>query len=264
MATVTGLTAERLIALEDATVVDAKVEAGHLILITNDGTEIDVGSIAGPAGPQGPQGPPGLSQIPGEVRLWSGGALPDPEIYGTWVWANGSVYVIADHPIAAAHIATAWKTFDGASDPGAGNFRVPDLRGLVPAGLDQMPLGARANRMTRAAAIVLASKTGKETHVLTLAEAPGFTATHTGGHLHTPHSPGSGNSFAVTSDVGEGFIGSLNSGSSPPYNLYKEAATAYADMAHNPIGGGGAHETVQPTVMVPYIVHLDGDLSGGT
>ena len=29
--------------------------------------------------------------------------------------------------IAAANIATQWRTFHGASDPGAGNFRVPDL-----------------------------------------------------------------------------------------------------------------------------------------
>ena len=46
------------------------------------------------------------------------------------------------------------------------------MRGLVVAGMDAMPGGARANRMTRAAAATLAAKTGEETHGLSPTEGP--------------------------------------------------------------------------------------------
>ena len=134
--------------------------------------QINAGPVTGPAGPAGPTGPSGTSAIPGEIKLWPGATLPLATSYGHWVWADGAVYAVATYPIAAGNIASQWRTFAGASDPGGSNFRVPDLRGLVPAGLDQMPGGARANRMTRAVAIVIAGKTGEETHVVTIAEMP--------------------------------------------------------------------------------------------
>lgn len=154
MATITGLTAERMQEIENASVVDGEIVSGHLILTKFDGTTIDAGPVLGPAGPQGPTGPAG-GQIPGEVKLWPGSVLPSVTDYGHWAWANGAVYAVATYPKAAANISPAWRTFDGAADPGAGNFRVPDLRGLVPAGMDQMPAGARANRMTRSVAITI-------------------------------------------------------------------------------------------------------------
>lgn len=53
MVTVTGLTAERMQEMEDATVVSGHVSGSNLILVTNDGTEIDAGIVAGPVGPAG-------------------------------------------------------------------------------------------------------------------------------------------------------------------------------------------------------------------
>lgn len=236
MATVTVYTAERMQEIEDGSVVDGDIVAGHLILTKHDGSQIDAGSVVGPAGPAGPTGPAGISSIPGEVKLWPGGVLPVQATYGKWVWADGAFYDSATYPIASGHINPAWKTFGGASDPGAGKFRVPDLRGLVPAGMDAMPdgaggVGARANRMTRAIAIVLAGKTGEETHVITIPEMPA--------HDH----PVSGGIYGLAS--GGGF-GSGSSG-------YTVTPIDVGDT-----GGGGAHENVQPTVMVPYIVRLDG------
>ena len=52
----------------------------------------------------------------------------------------------------------------------AANFRVPDLRGLAPVGIDAMPGGTRANRMTRSVAITLAGRAGEETHIITIPE----------------------------------------------------------------------------------------------
>lgn len=56
MATITGLTAERMLEIEAASVVDGEVLADHLILTKHDGTTIDAGSVVGPQGPVGPAG----------------------------------------------------------------------------------------------------------------------------------------------------------------------------------------------------------------
>jgi microcystin-dependent protein len=255
MATVTGLTAAKMLEIEAASIVDGRLDSGELILIQHDGDEINVGPVSGPQGPPGPAGPQSVG-IPGEVKLWPGNVLPDLEDYGKWVWADGAVYVVAEHPLAAVHIAAQWRTFDGASDPGPSNFRVPDLRGLVGAGMDAMPGGVRANRMTRAVAIIIASKSGKETHPITVPEMPSHSHQSGGGHQHAPH--GANNQFAVTANVGEGVLGDLNSPAGIPPTLYREAATAFSDIPSlNPTGGNNAHENVQPTVFVPYIVYLD-------
>lgn len=226
MATVTGLTAERMMEIEGASVVSGEIDgANHLILTRFDGTTIDAGEL--PPGPTGPQGPSGVSSIPGEIKAWPSDTLPNQSLYGKWVWADGAVYSSATYPIAAAHIHANWRTAHGLSDPGAGNFRVPDLRGLVLAGLDQMPGGLRANRMTRSVAITIAAKTGEETHIITVNEMPA--------HVHSGGSPAGSNATGAQGGSNASAVG--NTGSA---------------------GGGVAHENVQPTVFVPYIVRLDG------
>jgi microcystin-dependent protein len=297
MATITGLTAERMQEIEDASIIDGEIVDGNLILTKHDGTTINAGPVIGPPGPTGPVGPASVGAVPGEVKLWPGEALPDLASYGKWVWADGAYYPVASHPKAAAHIATRWRTFDGASDPGAANFRVPDLRGLVAAGLDAMPGGTRANRMTRAVAITIASKTGKETHVITLPELAS--------HSHRGDGQGGGGGVVgvnVNVNVSGGISGSTDGQGSHQHsassglgmavtnqnrNLRTDGSSAYAVItaaeltnfaghhAHgvggsfsgsgsgsgsggiNADGGNAAHENVQPTVMVPYIVYLD-------
>lgn len=227
MATVTGYTAERMAEIEGASIIDGQVVGNNLILTTHNGTQINAGPVVGPQGPQGETGPPGFSFIPGQLLMWPNTVLPNEATYGKWVWADGAVYLVATYPIAAGHIHFAWKTFAGAADPGAGYFRVPDFRGLVPAGLDQMPGGVRANRMTRAVAISIAAKTGEETHVITINEMPS--------HRHD-------GVLQIDSSNLKGGSGSGNVG--------QAGSTQYT-------GGGAAHENVQPTVFIPYIVKLD-------
>lgn len=256
MATITGLTADRMLEIEAESVVSGEIVGGNLILTKFDGSTIDAGPVLGPAGPVGPMGPGGGS-MPGEVRLWSGSTLPLKASYGTWVWADGAVYVVAEHPNAAANIGPEWRTFAGATDPGVPNFRVPDLRGLVPAGLDQMPGGVRANRMTRTVAITIAAKTGEETHKITVPEL----AVH--GHGNTG---GVGDHSHSSKKYGVAFA-TIQQGTSGPQWTGVAAVGEQADVtgaagghSHSTgnAGSGTAHENVQPTVFVPYIVCLDG------
>lgn len=70
MAEVTAFTAARMKQIEDTNVVDAYISGSNLIFVTNDGTLIDVGPVAGTPGP------PGVSPVfldPGE----STAGLPD-------------------------------------------------------------------------------------------------------------------------------------------------------------------------------------------
>ena len=242
MATVTGLTAERMLEIEGATVVSGAIVGGHLILTRFDGTTVDSGAL--PAGPTGPAGPSGSNSIPGEIKAWSGSALPNQGLYGKWVWADGAIYSSATYPIAASHIHVNWRTAYGQSDPGGGNFRVPDLRGLALAGLDQMPGGSRANRMTRSVAITIAAKTGEETHIITVPEMPA--------HGHTVTDPGHRHSSTgQPATFGSGGASGAGSGSE-----LTSISTTGITIAN--AGGGGAQENVQPTVFIPYIVRLAG------
>lgn len=244
MATVTGLTAARMLEIEAQTVVSAAIVGTHLILERFDESTIDAGAM--PPGPTGPAGPAG-GMINGEIRMWSGLTLPNPATYGKWVWCDGGVYVIATYPEAAANIDDAWNTFGGASAPAAGSFRVPDMRGLIPVGLDQMPGGARANRVTRSVAITIAAKTGEEVHVITVGElAQHSHGISDPGHTHTSKvQPNSGNTNPQYSRG----AGALTSAS--------DINSATTGITVNNAGANNAHENMQPSVFVPYMVKLD-------
>ncbi len=89
MATITGLTAARMLEIEGASVVDGSIVNGALILEKFNGVTINAGSVAGPQGPQGPTGPASISAIPGELKIRPGSTLPLLATYGKWVWADG-------------------------------------------------------------------------------------------------------------------------------------------------------------------------------
>jgi microcystin-dependent protein len=246
MTTVTGLTAERMLEIEGATVVSGYIDTNnHLILTKFDGTTIDAGEL--PPGPEGPQGPPGVASIPGEIKAWPDTTLPVQATYGKWVWADGAVYSAATYPIAAGHIHVNWRTAHGLSDPGVGNFRVPDLRGLTLVGLDQMHDGLRANRMTRSVAITIAAKTGEETHIVTVNEMPA--------HGHTINDPGHTHSGAGIAGAYDPNYTGVPEDTGPAAGAIQTSLTG---ITINNAGGGAGHENVQPTVFIPYIVRLDG------
>lgn len=68
MATITGLTAERMLEIEAASIVDGEVVGDDLILTRHDTTQINAGDVRGPAGPQGPEG---ATVSPLQVQVFS-------------------------------------------------------------------------------------------------------------------------------------------------------------------------------------------------
>ena len=249
MATITGLTADRMLEIEGQSVVGGHITNEHLILEKYDGTTIDAGSL--PPGPQGPIGPVG-GLIPGEMRIWPGDELPPAQQFGKWVWADGGVYEVALYPEAAENIAVAWRTFAGASDPPSNLFRVPDMRGLTPVGMDAMPQGgARANRLTRSVSIILAGKSGEEVHNISIPEMPV--------HNHPVTDPGHYHQISLgllTYHVSQSVMMNTQAPGNGVYtNQNTLSKTTGITVGNN--GSGAGHENMQPSVFVPYIVKLD-------
>ena len=61
MATVTGMTAEAMLALADANIVDGDISVNDLILTTRGGDVINAGNVRGPAGTNGTNGTNGAT-----------------------------------------------------------------------------------------------------------------------------------------------------------------------------------------------------------
>jgi microcystin-dependent protein len=117
----------------------------------------------------------------------------------------------------------------GAGD-GSTTFAIPDLRGRAVAGQDDMG-GASADRLTNQSGGVdgdtLGASGGAETHTLTTPQIPA--------HTHTFQSDAPGKvSFAGLYEF-----------------LAENSPTARTSSS---TGGGGAHNNVQPTLILNYII----------
>lgn len=206
------------------------------------------------------------SAIPGEIRMWSGSALPNLTKYGKWVWADGTAYAAATYPEASANIHANWKTHAGKADPGAGMFRVPDMRGATPVGMDAMPGGASANRIVRTAADTLAGILGEETHALTQAELASHAHVVTDpGHNHGISDPGhnhpSGYGALVTASPPDGqsvLVGNAPGTVSTISYTGIGIQTRVTGITVQNTGNNNAHENLPPSNFIPYIVKLDG------
>jgi microcystin-dependent protein len=134
-------------------------------------------------------------------------------------------------------------TSAGAGD-GVTTFNLPDYRGRTSAAMDNMG-GTNANRLTSSGSgvdgTVLGSSGGEQAHILTTGEMPSHShGVNDPGHHHTSASIVSEQSSAGLS--ANGISSSGNTGN---------AATG---ITIQNTGGGGAHNNVQPTLIVNKII----------
>lgn len=128
---------------------------------------------------------------------------------------------------------------------GAGNFRLPDLRGNVGAGVDNMG-GSAANRITGG---TLGVSGGEQNHTLITNEIPSHS------HSNTLNDPGHVHSFfAMVSGVGS-YAGASGAGATGPTTQNTNSATTGITINNVNAGGGAAHNNLQPTLCLNKIIY---------
>ncbi len=206
----------------------------------------------------------GLDAVPaGAIVPYAGAAAP-----AGWLLCHGQEVPRADYPALFAAIGTAYGAGDGAD-----TFALPDLRGRVAAGRDDMG-GRAAGRLSGRAGGVngaaLGAAGGAETHTLSESELAGHS--HGAGAYKGSASGNTGSAGSHTHNLSR----RSDSGSwySPSYRLTASGhggstqdATASAGAHKHSFsvklsvtgdsgaaGGGGAHNNVQPTLVLNYLI----------
>lgn len=216
MATVTGLTAERMEAIEAQSVVDGEIVGDNLILTRFDESTIDAGNV------RGPTGSPGISEeelsnelsshMPvGSIVDYVGVAAPT-----NWLTMIGQTIVDGEtlHPELWAVLPATMKV--------SSNIVMPDTRGRVTVGYSSAE--AEFN--------VIGEIGGAKTHVLTTAEMPSHT--HTGpSHVHTgpSHSHNSGTLATGNNNANHSHAFAANTSTGGAHGHLPGAESAFANVS---------------------------------
>jgi|14_taG_2_1085336.scaffolds.fasta_scaffold34738_2 microcystin-dependent protein len=187
----------------------------------------------------------------GTVMPFAGTALPNDD----WLFCGGQSVAIADYQ---ALYDTIGITYGGSGS----NFNLPDLRGRVIAGRDDMN-GINANRLTSSSAANLngvalganngdpgdtgRGTNGSQEHTLTTSEIPGHT------HYAVKKNSTDTDNYILAGDE-------VLAASGPASNInerYALTETTEGDpdtAITSSTGGDQAHNNVQPTIILNYII----------
>lgn len=161
----------------------------------------------------------GASAPAGSMLPFAGSAAPVG-----WLLCYGQAVSRATYSVLFTAISTTYGSGDGST-----TFNLPDLRGRVVAGKDDMG-GTSASRLTSpVAGSTLGATGGAQSHTLTTPEIPS--------HTHTLNKSG-GSSGSDT----------------PPYTLNQNDPGPFVTTSTSAAGGGAAHNNVQPTIVANYII----------
>lgn len=186
----------------------------------------------------------------GQVAMYAGSTAP-----AGWALCYGQAISRSSYPELYNTIGTTYGSGDGST-----TYNLPDLRGRVIAGKDDMG-GSAASRMTAAGGIdgtVLGAAGGSQTHTLTAAEL----AAHT--HTGTTASGGVDHTHNFTQyDSQWSNSGSGGFATSPKVTVTRtDTTTGASAYLHTHTfttassGSGGAHTIMQPTLVMNAIIFV--------
>jgi microcystin-dependent protein len=181
-----------------------------------------------------------------------------------WLLSDGSAISRATYSGLFAAIGTTYGVGDNST-----TFNLPDLRGRTIAALDNMG-GTDASRLNLAN--TLGTTAGTQTHTLTTGEIPGHSHPNTAAFTGTAGTTGNDSPDHAHNITWDGIgaaaggisVWGLQGNSNPKstggatarhQHSFTPAGTVAMTNANN-IGGGGAHNNMQPTILMNYIIKV--------
>ncbi|WP_271573710.1 phage tail protein [Bradyrhizobium sp. CCBAU 11361] len=167
----------------------------------------------------------------GALMPYAGASAPDG-----WLLCVGQSVQRADYPALFAALGTTYGALD------ASHFTLPDMRGRVPAGVD-----GGAGRLSSGyfgASPALGATGGSENHALTTAQMP----SHGHGVTDPGHTHGYVQVFRAGFEANGNGVGLTASAQGASTN------SATTGVSIQSTGGGGAHNNVQPTIVLNYLI----------
>jgi microcystin-dependent protein len=201
-----------------------------------------------------------VSAPAGAIEAYAGSTAPTG-----WLLSYGQAVSRTTYADLFAVISTTYGSGDGST-----TFNLPDMRGRAVAGVDNMG-GTDAGRLS--ISNTLGTTTGAETHTLSSAEMPSHTHTQDS-HNHTQNSHNhtqdahthaqvlNGAPTGASLDGAKFAYGTIADLGTRNVTISSTTATNQAATAINQAttatnqntGGGGAHNNMQPTIVLNYII----------